>query len=86
MHSVLFVHLEAHNGRRFDGSKFQSLKFSYQTVSYSSSYLNRAWHHASVDVHILYKANHHRVSGPGNDSHQEQEQLSSSYQCKYLVS
>ena len=86
MHSVLFVHPEEHNGRRFDGSKFQSLKFSYQTVSYSSSYLNQAWHHASVVSHILCKANHHQVSEPGNDFHQEQEQLSSSYRCKYLVS
>ena len=85
MHSVLFVHLEEHNGRRFDGNKVQSLKFSYQTVSYSSSFVHQAWHHASVDVRILYRANHHQVSGPGSDSHQEQEQLSSSYRCKYQV-
>ena len=86
MHSVLFVHPEEHNGRRFDGSKSQSLKSSYQTVSYSSSYLIQASYHASVDVRTLYKANHHQVSEPGNGSHQEQEQLSSSYRCKYLVS
>ena len=62
-----------------------SLWSFYQTVSYSSSCLIQASYHASVDVRILYKANHHQVSEPGNDSHQEQEQLSSSYRCKYLV-
>ena len=83
MHSVLFVHPVEHNGRRFDGSKSQSLKSFYQTISYSSSYLNQAWHHASVDVRILYRADHHQVSEPENDFHQEQKQLSSSYRCKY---
>ena len=85
MHIVLFVHPEEHNGRRFDGNKVQSPMFSYQTVSYSSSFVPQALDHASVDVHILCKANHRQVSEPGNDSHQEQEQLSSSYRCKYLV-
>ena len=86
MHSVLFVHLEEHNGRRFDGNTALSQEF-YQTTSYSS-YLqeHQASCHASVVFRILYKANHHQVSEPRNDSHQEQEQLSSFYQCKYLVS
>ena len=39
MHSVLFVHPEEHNGRRFDGNKVQSLESSYQTTSYSSSFV-----------------------------------------------
>ena len=55
MHSVLFVHPEGHNGRRFDDNKVQSLKSSYQTVSYSSSFVFQAWHHASVDVASFIK-------------------------------
>ena len=86
MHSVPFVHPEEHNGRRFGGNKVQSLKSSCQTVSYSSSFVFQALDRASVVFRILYKANHHQVSRPGNDFHLEQEQLSFSYQCKYLVS
>ena len=75
MHSEHVVHLVGHNGRRSDDNKVQSLEFAYQTVSYSSSFVVQALDHASVDVRNLYTPNHHQVSEPVSDFHQEQEQL-----------
>ena len=63
-----------HNGRRFDGSKSQSLMSFYQTVSCSFLF-NPGIASRQCGRSHPYKANHHQVSEPGNDSHQEQEQL-----------
>ena len=82
MHSEHVVHLVRHNGKRSDDSNILSHQI-YQKVF--SLLLVLALGRANVVFHILYKANRRRVSKPGNDSHQEQEQLSSSHQCMCLV-
>ena len=74
---VLFLHLEEHSERRFDGSKVL-VAVLYQTVSYSSS-LIQALVHASVDAHNLYTRDHHQVLVKDFCSHQEQELVSSSF-------
>ena len=80
MHNVFVVHLVGHNGRRSDDSNILSHQI-YQKVF--SLLLVLASDHANVDVRILYTPNHHQVLESMSDSHQEQEQLLYSYQCKY---
>ena len=72
MHSEHVVHLVGHNGRRSDDSNILSHQI-YQKVF--SSLLVLASDLASVDVRNLYTPNHHQVSKPVSDFHQEQEQL-----------
>ena len=79
--SVLFLHQQEHNERRFDDSKVLVVVL-YQTVSCSSS-LIQALLHASVDAHNLYTKDHHQVLVKDFCFHQEQELESSSYQHTY---
>ena len=69
MHNEHVFHLEEHSEKRFDDNNILSVLYEEEYLFFFV--LVVALVHASVDVRILYKANHHQVSEPENDSHQE---------------